>query len=74
MSTFGLSEKDLVTLLIFGTGFLAALLWGLGTVVRAFRCDAGNSAAIRSDLAAMERRLAVLERQVAAVAGPAASN
>jgi hypothetical protein len=55
-------EKKLAVLLIFGTGFVAALCWGVSAVVAAFRHDAGSAAGLRDALGALEERVASLER------------
>jgi hypothetical protein len=59
-----LKIENLSVILIFGTGFVAALLWGLGTVVRAFREDVGSATELRTQMAALEQRVSVLEQAV----------
>lgn len=59
-------EDQLAVILIFGTGFVAALLWGLSAIVRAFRDDPASAAAVRADVAALEQRVAALEQALGA--------
>jgi hypothetical protein len=61
-------------ILIFGTGFVAAVLWGLSCLISALRGDGGDAAQLRDHVAALEHRVASLEQAVAAVARTNASN
>jgi hypothetical protein len=56
----------LAIILIFGTGFVASLLWGLGAVIASLRQDVPNGERLRGEIAALEERVAALEHARAA--------
>lgn len=59
-----MNHQALAVVLIFGTGFIAALFWGISTVVRAMRGDSSEAQVLRVEVAALEDRLAALEQAV----------
>ena len=65
-----MDEGMVATLLIFGTGFIAALCWGLSIVVRALRSNVDNAAELRDEIALLEDRIQALEQSVHALAAP----
>ena len=59
----------LSVVLVFGTGLLAALFWGLSKVITAFRSDVGNASAIRAEVASLADRVEALERSMGSPVG-----
>ncbi len=57
-----LDTGQLTILLIFGTGFVAALLHGVASVIVSMRKDVPNGARLRNEIAALEDRVATLEQ------------
>ncbi len=51
-------------LLIFGTGLVAALCWGIGWIISCFRAGGSDDRNLREEMAALEARVAALEQTV----------
>ena len=62
-----LGEGHIAIFLIFGTGFVASLLWGIGAVISSLRQDVPNGERLRDEMAALEQRVATLEKSLGAV-------
>lgn len=64
----------ITVLLIFGTGLVAALCWGIGWIISCFRASGSDDRNLREGMAALEARVAALEQAVgSAVAVSSAS-
>ena len=53
-----------MVLLIFGTGMVAALCWGIGWIISCFRASGSDDRILREEIAALEARVAALEQTV----------
>lgn len=63
-----IDSGHLALFLIFGTGFIASVLWGVARVISAFRQDLPNGDVLLAKVAMLESRLEALEQALGATA------
>jgi hypothetical protein len=67
-----IDHGTLSVLMIFGTGLLASLCWGIGWIISCSRQGHADADGVRDEVAALEARVAAIEQAVASPVGAGA--
>ena len=57
-----IDRGTLSALMIFGTGLVASLCWGIGWIISCLRQSGSNAEGVREEVAALEARVAAIEQ------------
>jgi hypothetical protein len=62
----------LSVLMIFGTGLVASLCWGVGWIISCSRQNRADAGSVRDEVAALENRVAAIEHSLGSPVGAGA--
>ena len=67
-----IDRGTLSALMIFGTGLVASLCWGIGWIISCLRQSGSNADSVREEVAALETRVAAIEQALGSPVGAGA--